>query len=103
MNLTALAIDGGQPLLAAGPPSWPLQDEQVSEALAALAADGGWGQYNGPLVEQLAAELSAAHGDLHVYPCCSGTIAVELALRGLPDNEQIQTALQRVKRKQQKE
>ncbi len=83
MNLTALAIDGGQPLLAAGPPSWPLQDEQVSEALAALAADGGWGQYNGPHVEQLSAALSALHGNHHVYPCCSGTIAVELALRGL--------------------
>ncbi|MDP7204343.1 MAG: aminotransferase class V-fold PLP-dependent enzyme, partial [Pirellulaceae bacterium] len=83
MNLTALAIDGGQPLLVAGPPSWPPQDDQVSEALAALAADGGWGQYNGPHVEQLSATLSALHGNHQVYCCCSGTIAVELALRGL--------------------
>jgi dTDP-4-amino-4,6-dideoxygalactose transaminase len=48
-----------------------------------LAEEGGWGQYNGPQVEQLVAALSARHGNLHVYPCCSGTIAVELALRGL--------------------
>jgi dTDP-4-amino-4,6-dideoxygalactose transaminase len=83
MNSTALAIDGGQPLLAAGPPGWPPPDEQVRAALLQLAADGGWGQYNGPHVEHLQAALSARHGKLHVYPCCSGTIAVELALRGL--------------------
>jgi dTDP-4-amino-4,6-dideoxygalactose transaminase len=83
MNLTAIAIDGGQPLLPDGPPGWPPPDAGVRAALIKLAEQGSWGQYNGPLVEQLAAELSAAHGNLHVYPCCSGTIAVELALRGL--------------------
>ena len=83
MNSTTLAIDCGQPLLPQGPPDWPPRDEQVSRALMQLAEEGGWGQYNGPQVEQLVAALSALHGNLHVYPCCSGTIAVELALRGL--------------------
>ena len=81
--MNSLALHGGEPLLPAGPPSWPQVDYEVAVALMQLAADGGWGKYHGPHVDDLVATLSAGHGDLHVFPCCSGTIAVELALRGL--------------------
>lgn len=78
-----LAIDGGKPVLPEGPPSWPPADAEVREALLAAWADGSWGRYRGPHVERLAAELSDFHQTSFVLPCCSGTFAVELALRCL--------------------
>jgi len=78
-----LAIDGGQPVLPAGPPSWPQRDDDVRNALAAAYADGSWGRYSGPHSERLVELLAAMHGVGHVALCSSGTIAVELALRGL--------------------
>jgi perosamine synthetase len=78
-----LAIDGGVPAFAAGPPGWPLQDESVRQSLDWVFADGNWGRYLGPHISQLAEALATMHGVEHVQLCCSGTIAVELALRGL--------------------
>jgi perosamine synthetase len=78
-----LAIDGGQPLLPTGPPAWPQPDEDVREALAAAYVDGSWGRYSGPHSERLVELLAAMHAVRHVALCSSGTIAVELALRGL--------------------
>jgi perosamine synthetase len=78
-----LAIDGGTPLLPGGPPPWPPADEAVREALLAAYAAGSWGKYHGPAIEQLADKLRQLVGVPHVLLCSSGTIAVELALRGL--------------------
>lgn len=78
-----LAIDGGEPTFPSGPPGWPIQDEDVQQALQQAYADGNWGRYDGPAIERLVAELAAMHQVKNVLPCCSGTIAVELALRGL--------------------
>jgi perosamine synthetase len=78
-----LAIDGGTPLLPGGPPPWPPADEAVREALLAAYAAGSWGKYHGPAAEQLADKLRQLVGVPHVLLCSSGTIAVELALRGL--------------------
>lgn len=78
-----LAIHGGRPVLPAGPPQWPLADEAVLAALAAAYADGSWGRYHGPHVECLDSMLRTMHGVQHVLCCSSGTVAVELALRGL--------------------
>ena len=64
-------------------PAWPQPDEAVREALAKAYADGSWGRYHGPHSEQLAAGLAEMHGLRHAWLCSSGTIAVELALRGL--------------------
>jgi dTDP-4-amino-4,6-dideoxygalactose transaminase len=62
---------------------WPLADEAVREALQRSFADGSWGRYHGPNCQRLRAELSALHSVEHVHLCSSGTMAVELALRGL--------------------
>jgi perosamine synthetase len=62
---------------------WPLADETVREALERAFADGSWGRYHGPNCARLRAELSAMHGVEYVTLCSSGTVAVELALRGL--------------------
>ncbi|MGH7137143.1 MAG: DegT/DnrJ/EryC1/StrS family aminotransferase, partial [Pirellulales bacterium] len=78
-----LAIHGGQPVLPEGPPSWPPTDAEVQKALAQTLADGSWGRYHGPHVPRLAESLSAFFALKHLYPCCSGTFAVELALRVL--------------------
>lgn len=86
-NPRRLAIDGGRPAFPEGPPGWPTQDEAVHRALEEVFADGNWGRYEGPYLEKLAAGLAAKHRVRHVRLCSSGTIAVELALRGLKVGE----------------
>jgi len=78
-----LAIDGAAPTVTGGPPSWPPPDEAVRTALIAAYEDGSWGRYLGPNCQRLIRMLSEFHSLDHVLLCSSGTIAVELALRGL--------------------
>jgi perosamine synthetase len=78
-----LALDGGPPVLPEGPPPWPRPNEAVRAALEAAYADGSWGKYQGQYCEQLRLALAEMHGVQHTWLCSSGTIAVELALRGL--------------------
>lgn len=65
-----------------GPFDWPIPDEEVRAALEAAYHDGSWGRYHGPhgvgLVEDLRTQFACEHALL----CSSGTIGVELALRG---------------------
>jgi dTDP-4-amino-4,6-dideoxygalactose transaminase len=77
----ALAINGGEPELPDGPPDWPLPDPEVLSALQAAFEDGSWGRYHGPHVHQLETDIAEFHGVPHAWTCCSGTVAVELALR----------------------
>lgn len=77
------------------PPSWPLPDEAVEAALRRAFADGSWGKYHGSNCRELSERLAAMHGCEHVVLTCSGTAAVELALRGLrvgPGDEVILSA-----------
>src|SRR5262245_48632502 len=78
-----LAIHGGPAVFPAGPPPWPLPDDAVRDALLAAYADGNWGRYHGPYCQRLAQALAEYHAVEHVTLCCSGTVAVELGLRGL--------------------
>src|SRR5262245_34857207 len=77
------AILGGEPIRPEGPPSWPFQWEEVSEALTRSLKDGTWGMYHGPNVPLLEERLASYHGVEFVELCCSGTFAIELALGGL--------------------
>ena len=83
MGRSALAIDGGRPTFPEGPPRWPQPDEDVLAAMQRAFADGSWGRYHGPHGERLRQALAEMHGVEHVGLCCSGTFAVELALRSL--------------------
>lgn len=77
------------------PPAWPLPDAAVEAALRRAFADGSWGKYHGPNCRELSERLAAMHGCEHVVLTCSGTAAVELALRGLrvgPGDEVILSA-----------
>ena len=77
------AILGGEPVRSEGPPEWPFADPAVAEALQRAVDEGTWGKYHGPNCEELAERLAADHECEHVVLCSSGTVAVELALRGL--------------------
>ena len=61
---------------------WPVPDQQVREALDAAYRDGSWGQYLGPNTAALVDDLCSFFACEHALLCSSGTIGVELALRG---------------------
>jgi perosamine synthetase len=77
------ALLGGTPVIPQGPPGWPPDDPEVARVLTELAASGEWGRYHGPWCERLADELRTRLGVRHVILCSSGTVAGELALRGV--------------------
>lgn len=78
------AILGGRAILDSGPPPWPLADPEVRRALEQAFESGDWGRYHGRSVEQLKQALSAFLQVPHVELYCSGTAAVEIALRAIP-------------------
>jgi dTDP-4-amino-4,6-dideoxygalactose transaminase len=78
-----LAIDGGPPAAPAGPPVWPRPSDTVRAALEAAWNDGAWGSYHARYTDRLARWIAQRHGVEHALLCCSGTFAVELALRSL--------------------
>ncbi len=81
------ALLGGDAVRPQGPPGWPPDWADVKEAVEAALADGSWGQYDGPHSRALVERLAADHVVEHVVLCSSGTVAVELALRGVPVGE----------------
>src|SRR6185312_9298898 len=82
-TVSALAIHGGPAVLPEGPPAWPLADPDVLAAMQQAFADGSWGRYHGPHGDRLRQALAQMYDLEYVSLCCSGTMAVELALRGL--------------------
>ena len=64
-------------------PQWPPADDEIRDALEAALHDGSWGQYHGRHSEALVENLSEMFDSQHVLLASSGTIAVEMALRGV--------------------
>ncbi|MFO1001111.1 MAG: aminotransferase class V-fold PLP-dependent enzyme [Planctomycetaceae bacterium] len=64
--------------------AWPITDEAIRSVFDSMAQDGSWGRYHGPHCDRLREELGRMHDVDHVILCCSGTSAVELALRSVP-------------------
>src|SRR5436190_17224519 len=62
---------------------WPLPDADVLAALEGAYQDGSWGKYDGPNCQKLEQAVRELNQVEHAFLCSSGTIAVELALRGL--------------------
>ncbi|QDT25387.1 DegT/DnrJ/EryC1/StrS family aminotransferase [Gimesia panareensis] len=77
------AILGGTPCLPAGPPAWPFPSTATSEVLLEAQRTGLWGKYHGPWTEELQQRLAELHQKDEAVLCSSGTVAIELALRGL--------------------
>ena len=60
-----------------------------------MLQDGSWGRYHGPHCDRLRDALAEFHDVEHVILCCSGTAAVELALRSVkvqPNDEVVMAA-----------
>lgn len=64
--------------------AWPITDDSIRSVFELMMRDGSWGRYHGPHCDRLKEELGQMHGVQHVVLCCSGTSAVELALRSVP-------------------
>ncbi len=83
MNQHFLAIQGGQPAFADGPPDWPVAGDAIFKSVGHALKSGQWGLYEGELTDRLQHQLQSAFGLNHSLLCSSGTISVELALRGI--------------------
>ncbi|WP_166820389.1 DegT/DnrJ/EryC1/StrS family aminotransferase [Thalassoroseus pseudoceratinae] len=77
------AILGGEPIRPQGPPEWPPRNPAIRDALLSAWQDGSWGRYDGRHCRELIEQLAEHHQTEHVILCSSGTVAVELALRGV--------------------
>ncbi|HEY4261680.1 MAG TPA: aminotransferase class V-fold PLP-dependent enzyme [Schlesneria sp.] len=77
------AILGGTPVRPSGPPEWPVLEETTKEVLRSMVETGDWGRYHGRFVPELCRQLANYHAIEHTLVCCSGTAAIELALRGV--------------------
>ena len=64
-------------------PQWPPEDEEIRAVLEDALQDGSWGRYHGRHSEALVKTLSGQFNSEHVILASSGTIAVEMALRGV--------------------
>ncbi len=60
-----------------------IDDATIRESVEKLIESGEWAHYDGEASRSLVALLSNEHRRPHVQLCCSGTIGIELALRGL--------------------
>ena len=83
MDSFRLTVEGGQPAFPQGPPQWPIADDAVVESVNLSLQSGQWGKYDGNLTQQLQADLESQFQSNHSLLCSSGTISVELALRGV--------------------
>lgn len=88
-----LAINGGPKAVTCPLPCWPPQLPSIGESISASVADGSWGQYHGEPIEKFRVAMGNSVGKKFVWPCSSGTIAVELALRGLGVTQQHEVIL----------
>lgn len=83
MTKNELAIKGGEALLHDAQPHWPTASRAIREVVSTALEDGTWGKYESRWSTILLEKLQQHFQCEHILPCCSGTIAVELALRGV--------------------
>ncbi len=83
LNQLPLAIQGGAPTFPKGPPKWPVVDDAIRKSIDQALASGQWGVYEGDLTNQLHQGLQTEFQLSNSLLCSSGTISVELALRGV--------------------
>src|SRR6056297_209921 len=62
-------------------PSWPPEWPEIAEAVAQAVARGDWGRYRGPNGTRLVERIGELAGVRHARLLCSGSAAVEVALR----------------------
>jgi dTDP-4-amino-4,6-dideoxygalactose transaminase len=62
-------------------PTWPPEWPEIRQAVAAVLASGDWGRYRSEVCRELQSRLSRQFGASDCHLTCSGTAAIELALR----------------------
>ncbi len=77
---TLPAILGGD-RIRSNMPEWPILDEGARSAFEQLMLSGDWGKYTSTHTKTLIELLCTAYVARHVLLTCSGTAAIELALR----------------------
>jgi dTDP-4-amino-4,6-dideoxygalactose transaminase len=74
-------------------PSWPPDWSEIGEAIAKAVSCGDWGRYRGESYAELIRRISEFAATKHVRLVGSGSIAIELALRGLGVSQKDQVVL----------
>ena len=77
------ALFGGPPIRPEGPPDWPMDDPTVQAALQHAIDHRLWGKYHADACDELSERLGEYLSTENVMLCSSGTVAIELALRGV--------------------
>ncbi len=62
-------------------PAWPPRWPEIEDAVGRLFRSGDWGRYHAEVCAQLETCLRELFATEHVRLCCSGTAALEIALR----------------------
>jgi dTDP-4-amino-4,6-dideoxygalactose transaminase len=62
---------------------WPVATPAIRDSILQAVDGGDWGKYHGQFTDEFVARFCNWLGVEHTTLCCSGTIAVELALRGV--------------------
>lgn len=78
-----LAIDGGRPVRQAPPAPWPVFDEEMIEAAAAVMRSGRVNYWTGEETRAFEQEYAARLGRRYAVAVANGTVALEAALAGL--------------------
>ena len=80
-----LAINGGNPVRAAGYPAWPSGDEREIEAVTDVIRSGDWGGFPEPgrYASRFEDAFAAYQGARHGILMANGTITMEVALKAL--------------------
>ncbi|MGB7327967.1 MAG: DegT/DnrJ/EryC1/StrS family aminotransferase [Rubripirellula sp.] len=75
-------------------PAWPPQWPAISAAASDCVNSGDWGRYDSVAVAKLQSRLTQMTGAATARTCCSGSAAVELALRaaGVGPGDEVITA-----------
>lgn len=62
---------------------WPVATPEIRDSILQAIDGGDWGKYHGQYTDELVVRFCEWLDVDHTTLCCSGTIAVELALRGV--------------------
>lgn len=82
-QIEQLAINGGPKSVTNSISAWPVASENVRAALSELVESNAWGLYDGATTNRLQQDMQRAFDCTHSLLTCSGTMAVELAMRGV--------------------
>jgi len=83
--MSALAVQGGEPIRTEPYPRWPVFDQSEIEAVSRTVLSGRWGgsPYPGPNTAEFAEKFSELQGGGIAVPMMNGTITMEVALRAV--------------------